>query len=141
VVEDDGAERVDEDLLVVADGNAHLAQPKPGVRIGRGELAQREVLLEGDGGELVRAGSHPRSSTPCERSAAGRSGIRGVLEELQLPIEPAAERVVALDELQAKAILDSMSMRQVSISPVCPLYIRLKLSVDVTRLQSNNDAI
>src|SRR2546425_2506302 len=77
VVEDDGAERVDEDLLVVADGNAHLAQPKPGIRIGCGELAQREVLLEGDGGELVRAGSHPRSSTPCANDQP-RGGVEFV---------------------------------------------------------------
>ena len=59
-MEDDGSERIDEDLFAVADGHAHVSQSQPGVGIGCGEIAQREVLLEGDGGELVRAGSSHR---------------------------------------------------------------------------------
>jgi hypothetical protein len=55
VVEDDRAEGIDEHVAAVGGAELHVTQPDLGARVGAGELAQREVFLEGDGCELVRA--------------------------------------------------------------------------------------
>ena len=69
VVEDDGAEGIDEDLAAVLERHAYLAQGELGTGIEGHQLAQREVLFEGHRRELMRA--HGGTLPPRESKNRG----------------------------------------------------------------------